>query len=155
MINQMHVMALSAAIAVNPALLHSQTVSRKALEEAKGLNCVFTVFSTGAWTNGQARAEIKQSQLSARFEGIDTQDGSARAVGMPGPSYAVARLTAGSLHLMMIDNDGPLYVTTVFDKEVRPGKLLAVHTRHEYTDVSLPGFTSRPEQYYGECEIVR
>ena len=24
----------------------------------------------------------------------------------------------------------------------------------EYTDVSLPGFTSRPEQYYGDCEVV-
>jgi len=31
------------------------------------------------------------------------------------------------------------------------GKLRAVHTRHEYTEVSLPGFTSRPEQYYGDC----
>jgi len=30
-----------------------------------------------------------------------------------------------------------------------------VHTRHEYTEVRLPGFTSRPEQYYGECEITR
>jgi len=27
-----------------------------------------------------------------------------------------------------------------------------VHARHEYTEVSLPGYTSRPEQYYGECE---
>jgi hypothetical protein len=31
----------------------------------------------------------------------------------------------------------------------------AVHTRHEYTMISLPGFTSRPEQYYGECAIGR
>jgi hypothetical protein len=43
----------------------------------------------------------------------------------------------------------------VFDKENTPGKYKAVHTRHEYTEVSLPGFTSRPEQYYGECEIAR
>ena len=65
----------------------------------------------------------------------------------------MARLTEGTLHLMTIDNAGPLYVTTVFDKETPGGKLKAVHTRHEYTDVSLPGFTSRPEQYYGECEV--
>jgi hypothetical protein len=147
--------ALGAVIAAHSVSLRSQTATRKALEEAKGLNCVFTVYATVAWNNGAPHAELKVSQLAARFEGIDTQDGSARAVGMPGPSYAVARLTAGSLHLMMIDNDGPLYVTTVFDREARPGKLLAVHTRHEYTDVSLPGFTSRPEQYYGECEVVR
>ena len=30
---------------------------------------------------------------------------------------------------------------------------MAVHTRHEYTDVLLIGFTSRPEQYYGDCAI--
>jgi hypothetical protein len=29
-----------------------------------------------------------------------------------------------------------------------------MHSRHEYTDVSLPGYTSSPEQYYGECEIL-
>ena len=49
--------------------------------------------------------------------------------------------------------DGPLYITTVFNKESRAGKLKAVHTRHEYADVALPGFTSSPEQYYGECEV--
>jgi hypothetical protein len=43
----------------------------------------------------------------------------------------------------------------VFDKETRAGRLQAVHTRHEYTAVSLPGFTSRPEQYYGDCEAAR
>ena len=42
---------------------------------------------------------------------------------------------------------------TEFDSgfAVGDGKLRAVHTRHEYTEVSLPGFTSRPEQYYGDC----
>ena len=24
----------------------------------------------------------------------------------------------------------------------------------EYIDVVMPGFTSRPEQYYGECEVA-
>jgi len=49
--------------------------------------------------------------------------------------------------------DGPLYTTRIFPKETRAGKLQAVHTRHEYTEISLPGFTSRPEQYYGECDV--
>jgi hypothetical protein len=31
--------------------------------------------------------------------------------------------------------------------------LQAVHTRHENTLIALPGFTSKPEQYYGHCEI--
>ena len=48
----------------------------------------------------------------------------------------------------------PLYVTTIIDRETSEGKLMAVQTRHEYTDVRLAGYTSRPEQYYGECEVV-
>ena len=49
--------------------------------------------------------------------------------------------------------NGPLYVTTVIGRPAGAGKWLAVHTRHEYTDVSLPGYTSRPEQYYGSCTL--
>ena len=45
--------------------------------------------------------------------------------------------------------------TTVLDRETTDGKLMAVHTRHEYTNTSLPSYTSRPEQYYGECEVQR
>jgi hypothetical protein len=54
-----------------------------------------------------------------------------------------------------MSGEGVLRITTVFDKQNSPGKFKAVHARHEYTDVSLPGFTSRPEQYYGECELGR
>jgi hypothetical protein len=32
---------------------------------------------------------------------------------------------------------------------------MAVHTRHEYTDISLPGFTSRPEMYIGDCAAAQ
>jgi len=46
---------------------------------------------------------------------------------------------------------GPLYVTTVIAKETKDGRLMAVHTRHEYTQISMPGFTSRPEMYVGDC----
>jgi hypothetical protein len=149
------------ALAVIVAFLTSsqapdaQGTVRKRLEAARSLSCVFPVFATGTWNNDGPRAELKTSKLSLRVEAIDTQDGTAQIVGILGPSYAVARLAEGTLHLMTIDNAGPLYVTTVFDKETPSGKLKAVHTRHEYTDVSLPGFTSRPEQYYGECEVGR
>jgi hypothetical protein len=136
-----------------PHAPNAQGPARKRLETAKSLSCVFPTFATGTWNNDGPRAEVKAAKLSLRVEAIDTQDGTAQIVGILGPAYAVARLTEGTLHLMTIDNAGPLYVTTVFDKETPGGKLKAVHTRHEYTDVSLPGFTSRPEQYYGECEI--
>jgi hypothetical protein len=147
--------ALVVLVAFLPSVqpLNAQGPVRRRLETAKSLTCVFPVYATGTWSNDEPRAEVKASKLSLRVEAIDTQDGTAQIVGILGPSYAVARMTEGTLHLMTIDNGGPLYVTTVFDKETPGGKLKAVHTRHEYTDVSLPGFTSRPEQYYGECEI--
>ena len=147
--------ALVVLVAFLPSVqpLNAQGSVRRRLETAKSLSCVFPVYATGTWSNDEPRAEVKASKLSLRVEAIDTQDGTAQIVGILGPSYAVARMTEGALHLMTIDNGGPLYVTTVFDKETPGGKLKAVHTRHEYTDVSLPGFTSRPEQYYGECEI--
>ena len=49
---------------------------------------------------------------------------------------------------------GPLYITTVFELETPGRKLKAVHSRHELFAISLPGSTSSPEQYYGECEVV-
>ena len=58
----------------------------------------------------------------------------------------------GHLHT---DAAGPVYITTVFNKPAHAGKLKASHSRHEFTDVSLPGFTSRPEQYIGECELIK
>ncbi|MBM3778060.1 MAG: hypothetical protein FJW23_07445 [Acidimicrobiia bacterium] len=59
------------------------------------------------------------------------------------------------MHLLAIDNSGPVYLTTVFDSPGRPGRYKAAHSRHEFTPVSLPGFTSRPEQYVGDCELVK
>jgi hypothetical protein len=50
---------------------------------------------------------------------------------------------------------GPLYTTTVFEAGAAGGRFKAVHSRHEYFAVPLPGATSSPEQYYGECEIMR
>ena len=85
--------------------------------------------------------------------GIDTDASTADAVGRFGPSHIITRLSGDYLHFMQLFNAGPLYVTTIIDRETSGGKLLAVHTRHEYTDVRLTGHTSRPEHYYGECEI--
>jgi uncharacterized protein YjbI with pentapeptide repeats len=57
----------------------------------------------------------------------------------------ISTLTAAQLAVAL------LHTTTVLAREARDGRLLAVHTRHEYTDVRLPGFTSRPEMYIRDC----
>ena len=75
------------------------------------------------------------------------------ALGTFGPSDIIVRFAVSTLHLMQSFNEGPLYVTSIFADEAANGQFKAVHTRHEFTAVSLPGFTSRPEQYYGTCAI--
>ena len=59
-----------------------------------------------------------------------------------------------NLHFMQSFRTGPPYLTTVFNHETVGGKLKAVHSRHELFKVPLEGATSRPWQYYGECEIL-
>ena len=136
---------------------YAQGPAPSPLATVKSLTCVFPIYATGTWTKEEPQAAVKPAKLSLRFDSIDTQDGTADLIGgFPGgiaPSHIIARLSERSLHLLAIDTSAALYVTTVFDKDRRGGKLKAVHTRHEYTEVSLPGYTSRPEQYYGECEV--
>ena len=57
------------------------------------------------------------------------------------------------LHFVQVFSDGPLYTTTILAQQTKEGRLLAVHTRHEYADVTLPGFTSSPEMYMGDCAV--
>lgn len=125
------------------------------LANATALTCTFAVISTGDWKNGAAEASIKPATLSVSFRAIDTQDGTAEAVGDSGKSHITVRLLGNYLHFMQMDPYGALYVTTVFNKETRGGRLQAAHSRHEYTPVSVPGFTSRPEQYYGDCDVSK
>ena len=123
------------------------------LASATALNCTFPLITTGTWTDGEPAAELGTSTLSFQFVEIDTDGATANAIGPFGPSHIITRLSGDYLHFMQLFNVGPLYTTTVVDRETRDGKFMAVHTRHEYTDVRLTGFTSRPEQYYGECEL--
>ena len=113
------------------------------------------MIATGTWIDGAAEASLDASTFSIRFEEIDTDSATAEVVGPYGASSIIVRETGDYLHLVQMFMVGPLYTTTVIDRETTDGKLMAVHTRHEYTDTSLPGFTSRPEQYYGECEVER
>lgn len=150
-----HVIALAVVVFLflDAPAPYAQGAAQNRLATAKSLTCVFPIYAIGTWTKGEPQAEVKPAKLSFRFESIDAQEATAEVVGPFGPSHIVARQSGQYLHFMQIFGAGPLYTTTIFNKETRTGKLQAVHTRHEYTDVSLPGFTSRPEQYYGECEV--
>ena len=122
---------------------------------ANAVSCTFTTMATGTWNSGIAAAEIKPSKFSMGFDQIDADQGTARVIGAFGPSDIIVRFSIGTLHFVQAFREGPLYATTIFPQISKDGKFKAVHTRHEYTEVRLPGFTSRPEQYYGECEITR
>lgn len=125
------------------------------LAEARSLDCAFTLIASGTWSDGAPEAGVDAADLAFRFEDIDTQEATAEVIGPFGPSHIITRRSGDYLHFLQMFSAGPLYSTTIFDRETVDGKLMAVHTRHEYTDVSLIGFTSRPEQYYGDCAIGR
>ena len=117
--------------------------------------CTFSLVATGTWTEGKPEVELDPSTLSVRFVEIDADAATANIEGRYGESHLITRLSGDYLHFMQLFSVGPLYVTTIIDRETSDGKLMAAHSRHEYTDVRLTGHTSRPEQYYGECEVVR
>jgi hypothetical protein len=123
------------------------------LANAKALTCTFSVVASGTWKDGVAVASQKPATLTIGFSSVDTADGTADAVGDSGKAHITVRAVGNYLTLMQMDPYGALYVTTVFNTETKNGRLLAVHTRHEYTPVQLPGLTSRPEQYYGDCQV--
>ena len=134
-------------------VLHAQAATRDKLAAAKTVTCTFTVYATGIWKSGEAEATLKTGKLSVQFSEINSDEGSARLVSGFGIYDIIVRLAPGALHFIQAYRDGPLYTTTIFDQESRDGRLKAVHTRHEYSEISLPGFTSRPEQYYGDCAV--
>lgn len=122
---------------------------------AKSLRCSFPRNATGTWRkDGVPEATIRATPLVLRFDSIDPESGTAQLRNGSVGSEVTVRLAEGYLHFMQAFRTGPLYTTTVFDVGDKSGKLKAVHSRHEYFSVPLPGATSSPEQYYGECEIV-
>jgi hypothetical protein len=140
---------------------HAQTSALPTLENVQRLKCTFTLMATGTWDNDVPRADVKPATLSMQFDAIDTQGGTANVTDVSivsaGVPHITVQLLGDSLHFLAMNSSGSVYLTTVFsDKESRAGgKFKAVHTRHEFTQVMLMNFTSRPEQYYGYCEPVR
>jgi hypothetical protein len=140
-------------VAASPSLETGETGAQIDLGGVTHLECVFPLYVTGTWTDGEPETEVAASDVSFSFEDIDADEGVSDAVGLFGPEYITVRLSGETLHFMQVGSSGPLYVTSVFAEPRDDGKLNAVHTRHEYTRVRLAGFTSRPEQYYGTCEV--
>ena len=134
------------------AATSQEPAAQGGLANVRAVACTFTVYATGTWSNGRSQAEILPARFAVEFDAINVDEGTARVIGDYGPSDIIVRLSTGNLHLLQAFSAGPLYLTTIFPKETGPGRLQAVHTRHELTAVSLPGFTSKPEQYYGECD---
>lgn len=146
---------ISVVLILGTEAASGQRGAQNAPARAKSLSCVFSHLATGTWKAGEPVAEVKTAKLLLQFDMIEAQEGSARYTGGDSnlsPAEITAQLSGGSLHLMQTGRSGAVYLTTVYPSESRGGKLKAVHARHEYTEVSLPGYTSRPEQYYGECE---
>jgi hypothetical protein len=142
--------------------LHAQAPAAVPLSSVQRLKCTFTQKVLGTWDKDAVpTAELTPAKLSMVFDAIDTQDGTANAIEVSAPDagapHITVRLLADNLHFMAMNISGSVYLTTVFaDRDSRAGKnFKAVHTRHEFTATRLTGWTSRPEQYYGQCEALK
>lgn len=141
------------------ALMYSELASAQAalqrrLAAATRIECQFTTLATGTWNEGKPSASVSETELTATFFDINVDEGTAEADSrFGGASLIIVRYSTGYLHFMQMSNAGPLHVTTVLARETAGGRLLAVHTRHEYSPTMVPGFTSRPEMYIGDCAI--
>lgn len=134
---------------------HSQNRElQRLLAAATRVNCSFSGMTTGTWNkDGTPSAEYKPTTLKLSFFDINIDEGTAEADSQFGASFIVVRYSNDYLHLIQMFGSGPLYVTTILAREASEGRLMAVHTRHEYTPTILAGFTSRPEMYLGDCSV--
>jgi len=133
-----------------------------ALTSVQRLKCTFTQRAVGTWDKDAVPSvELTPAKLSMVFDAIDTQDGTANVIDVTAPDagapHITVRLLANNLHLMAMNISGSVYLTSVFaDRDSNVGGTFkAVHTRHEFTPTRLTGWTSRPEQYYGQCQVEK
>ena len=147
--------AVFAVVAVAPVRLHAQAPA-VSLAKATAIKCTFSLMAVGTWGKEKPEAQIKPVSETMVFEGINADEGTAQLKSNYGGKYdIIVRYANGYLHLIQSFLDGHLYTTTILEKTTANGKLRAMHSRHEYTDAKLPGWTSSPEQYYGECEVIK
>jgi hypothetical protein len=145
------VVVLAAAVPVTaPAQSNAQ---QQRLQNASRVDCHFSQVVTGDWNGDTTEFKAEPADLKAAFFDIDVESGTAEAEGRFGASYIIVRYAGGYLHFMQTLTAGPLYLTTILAEPTRDGRLKAMQTRHEFTQVRLPGFTSRPEMYLGDCAV--
>ncbi len=149
-------------VAFGVHVTHAQTTAPVALANVQRLKCSFTHKALGTWEKDlMPVVEMLPAKLSMVFDAIDTQDGTANVIEVTAPDagapHITVRVLADNLHFLAMNVSGSVYLTTVFaDRASRAGQnFKAVHTRHEFTPTRLTGWTSRPEQYYGQCEAVK
>ena len=148
------VFAVSMGALVGP--VPGTAVAQGRLASAESVRCTFPRTAVGGWTkDGTPEVAARPSTLVLRFEAIDADGATAQLRNGSMSVDVVVRAAEGYLHFMQAFRSGPLYTTTVFDAGESGGKFKAVHSRHEYFTVPVSGATSSPEQYYGECEVVR
>lgn len=145
--------ALASTLLVAPAAGQTGSLDER-LAGAARIECAFSELATGDWGDAAARFDVTNVDAEAAFFDIDIDEGTAEADGQFGASFIVVNYAQGQLNLIQSFLAGPLYVTTIFARETEDGRFAAVQARHEYTKTRLPGFTSRPELYVGDCEIA-
>lgn len=115
------------------------------------IECRFDVMAVGTWDDERATAELGEANLVLEFQAINADEGTAQMASDFGDFDIIVRYAEGYLHFIQSFLDGPLHSTTVLTETMPDGSWKAMHSRHEFTAFSLPGFTSSPEQYYGTC----
>jgi hypothetical protein len=134
----------------------SPAAAQAPVATVKSLRCTFSRVASGSWKkDGTLEATVRPANLVLRFESVDTDAGTAQLRNGAVTSEVTIRLAEGYLSFMQAFRTGPLYTTTVFEAGAIGGKYKAVHSRHELFTTPLPGATSAPEQYYGECEAAK
>ena len=155
--NKSHVLILLALSALMLGQVDDAAGQRGSLKDrlasATRLDCAFSTLVTGDWEDAGANAVVGETDLELSFVNVNIDEGTADAEGLFGASFIVVRQSSEYLHLMQMFNAGPLYVTTVMAQETADGRMMATHTRHEYTPIKLIGYTSRPEMYVGACAV--
>src|SRR5690349_10493159 len=137
----------------------AQTTEKNPLAQVKHLKCRFSVYASASGSKAQeSQAQVRQPEtLSLDIDEIDTDSGSGRVTGTAGPVDVTALLTISSLHFMERSVTGTLNITTVFAGDPDAKTFRAVHARHDYLPMSLPGYQSEPSvsQHYGVCEATK
>ncbi|HLQ77099.1 MAG TPA: hypothetical protein VK210_07075 [Terriglobia bacterium] len=146
------VVAVAWALLMIPCSSKAQT--RGPLATAKSIKCTFTQMAVGTWGDKGPEVKVKPFNLELQFDAINTDEGTAEFKSSYGKYDIIVKYSEGYLHFIQSFLNGPLWTTTILEKKTAGGKLKAMHSRHEFTDYALIGFTSSPEQYYGECEIL-